>query len=81
MSIHSERLLRTMEQLVGMYGSQQRMGYYPELTAKGFVESAESKGIALLYIQPGKHNQISFVERFNRSIRYEVFGANLFNTI
>ena len=46
-----------------------------------FVEWAESKGIALLYIQPGKPNQNAFVERFNRSFRDEVLDANLFNTI
>jgi len=83
MSIPSARLLRTMEQLVEVYGTPQaiRLDNGPELTAQAFVEWAESKGIALLYIQPGKPNQNAFVERFNRSFREEVLDANLFNSI
>jgi putative transposase len=83
MSIPSARLLRTMEQLVEVYGAPQaiRLDNGPELTAQAFVDWAESKGIALLYIQPGKPNQNAFVERFNRSFRDEVLDANLFNSI
>jgi putative transposase len=39
------------------------------------------RGIALMFIQPGMHNQNAFVERFNRSFRDEVLDANLFNSI
>ena len=55
--------------------------YGPELTAQAFSEWAESKGIALVYIQPGKPKQNPFVDRFNRSFRDEVLDANLFNNI
>ena len=83
MSIPSVRLLRSMEQLVKVYRAPKaiRMDNGPELTAQVFVERAESKGIALLYIQLGKPNQNAFVERFNRGFRNEVFDANFFNTI
>ena len=53
----------------------------PELTGLAFVDWAEPKGIVLRYIQPGKPNQNAFVERFNRSFRYEVLDTNLFNSI
>jgi putative transposase len=34
-----------------------------------------------MFIQPGKPNQNAFVERFNRSFRYEAVSANLFNSV
>jgi putative transposase len=38
-------------------------------------------GLKLLFIQPGKHNQNAFIERFNKSFRVDVQDANLFNSI
>ena len=51
------------------------------MTSRTFTEQAKEKGIALLFIQPSKPNQNVFFERFNRSFRYEVLDANLFNSI
>jgi putative transposase len=58
-----------------------RMDNGPEMTSETFAQWAKEKGIALLFIQPGKPNQNAFVERFNRSFRDEVLDANLFNSI
>ena len=69
-SIPSARLLRTMNQLVEVYGMRgdsdgQRLGN----TSQIFIEWTEEMGIELLYIQPRKPNQNAFVERFNRSFQ------------
>ena len=82
-SIPSARLVRTMNQLIEVYGAPQaiRMDNGPEMTSDTFTEWAKEKGITLLFIQPGKPNQNAFVERFNRSFREEVLDANLFNSI
>ena len=50
------------------------------MTSEKFIEWAKEQGIVLMFIQPGKPNQIAFVERFNRSFRDEVLNANLFNS-
>ena len=72
-----------MNQLIEVYGAPEaiRMDNGPEMTSETFTEWAKEKGIALLFIQPGKPNQNAFVERFNRSFRDEVLDANLFNSI
>ena len=64
-SISSARLIRTMDQLVEVYGAPVaiRMDNGPEMTAERFVEWAKSKGIELRYIQPRKPNQNAFIER------------------
>lgn len=82
-SISSGRLIRTMEQLVEVYGNPIaiRMDNGPEMTAERFVEWAKGKGIELRYIQPGKPNQNAFIERFNKSFRSEVLDAHLFNSL
>ena len=82
-SIPSARLLRTLNQLIEVYGMPEaiRMDNGPEMTSQTFIEWAEEMGIELLFIQPGKPNQNAFVERFNRSFRDEVLDANLFNSI
>ncbi len=43
----------------------------PENVSGAIQSWAEEAGIALQYIQPGKPQQIPYVERFNRTVRYE----------
>ena len=82
-SIPSARVVRVMSELVEVYGSPDaiRLDNGPEFTADTFVVWAKERGIALLYIQPGKPNQNAFIERFNRSFREEVLDAHLFNAL
>ena len=82
-SIPSVRLVRVMNQLIEVYGKPQaiRLDNGPEMTSEGFTEWAQEQGVQLLFIQPGKPNQNAFIERFNKSFRYEVLDANLFNSI
>lgn len=35
---------------------------------------AEDRGIRLEYIQPGKPQQNAYVERYNRTVRYDWLG-------
>ena len=82
-SIPAARLVRTMTQLIEVYGKPHaiRMDNGPEMTSEKFIEWAKEQGIVLMFIQPGQPNQNAFVERFNRSFRDEVLNANLFNSV
>lgn len=52
-------------------GSCFRMYYGPEYLSAAITERARQYGIKLDYIQPGKPQQHAYVERFNRTVRYE----------
>ena len=39
------------------------------------------KGIRLEKIQPGHPEQNAYVERFNRTVRYDLLGQELFDSI
>jgi len=42
---------------------------------------AETNGVALEFIQPGKPTQNSYVERFNKTFRDEILDFYLFSTL
>jgi len=44
-------------------------------------EWAKARGIRLEFIQPGKPQQNAYVERFNRTVRYDWLAQHLFDTI
>ena len=48
---------------------------------KAFTGWAKTQRIELRFIQPGKPNQNTYIERFNKSFRQEVLDAHLFNTL
>ena len=52
-----------------------------EFTARAFTEWCEERKIDLHYIEPGKADQNSFIERFNRTHREEALDAHLFESL
>ena len=47
------------------------MYYGPEYVSGKLIAWAEAQKIRIEYIQPGKPQQNAYVERFNRTVRYE----------
>jgi transposase InsO family protein len=53
------------------------MYYGPEYISHQLQKWAHEKGIAILYIQPGKPQQNAYIERFNRTVRYDWLNQHL----
>jgi len=72
-SLPSERVIRTLEQIIDWRGKPLaiRCDNGPEYLSAAIISWALHRGIRLEYIQPGKPQQNAYVERFNRTVRYE----------
>jgi putative transposase len=53
----------------------------PEYISQEMRDWADRRGIVLWFIQPGNPQQNAYVERFNRTMRYELFNPSVFDTI
>jgi putative transposase len=73
LSLPSARVIRTLEQIIAWRGKPAviRSDNGPEYISDIFVRWAEAQGITLRYTQPGNPQQNAYVERFNRTVRYE----------
>ena len=82
-SLPSERVIRTLEQIIEWRGcpGEIRCDNGPEYISSTLQAWARKKNIRLLYIQPGKPQQNSYVERYNRTVRYDWLNQYLFETI
>ena len=58
-----------------------RLDNGPELISVLLAEWAETHGIFLDFIEPGKPTQNSYVERFNRTYRTEILDFYVFKTL
>ena len=82
-SLPAERLIRTLNQIIGWRGPPKviRCDNGPE-NVSGAVQTWASKhGIRIEYIQPGQPQQNAYIERFNRTVRYDWLAQELFDTI
>jgi putative transposase len=72
-SLPSERVIRALEQIMEWRGKPLAIRCDNGLeNISGTIQRwAEQVGIAFQYIQPGKPQQNAYVERFNRTVRYE----------
>jgi putative transposase len=82
-SLPSARVIRTLEQLFEWRGMPKviRSDNGPEFISKAFEDWAAAKGIRLEKIQPGHPEQNAYVERFNRTVRSDLLGQELFDSI
>lgn len=82
-SLPSERVIRALEQIIEWRGKpeQIRCDNGPEYISQKLIEWAQARGIKLKHIQPGNPQQNAYVERYNRTVRYDWLNRYLFESI
>ena len=83
LSLPSARVIRSLEQIIEWRGRPGvlRCDNGPELISGALMTWAREKGIRIEYIQPGKPQQNAYVERYNRTVRYDWLSQYLFDSI
>lgn len=82
-SITGKRVVNELEKLTMWRGKPLviRVDNGPEFLCEDFKKWAMENGVQILYTQPGKPMQNSYIERFNRSYRTGVLDKYLFETL
>lgn len=82
-SLPAERVVRTLNQIIEWRGKPRsiRCDNGPEYVSKLLARWAEQNNIKLLFIQPGKPQQNAYIERYNRTVRYDWLNQHLFSNI
>ena len=83
LSLPTQRVIQALEQLIEWRGKPAviRSDNDPEYISQAFKQWATRQGITLWFTQPGNPQQNAYIERFNRTMRYELFNQYLFSTI
>lgn len=82
-SIGSKRVVNVLERVVKERGKPRmiRVDNGPEFIGSVLSDWCYENEIDLHHIQPGKPNQNSYIERFNRTFRQDVLDIHLFESI
>jgi putative transposase len=82
-SLPTNRVILALERLIEWRGKPLsiRSDNGPEFISKTFAKWAKDRGIELIFTQPGNPQQNAYIERFNRTMRYDVLNPNLFSAI
>lgn len=83
LSLPAARVIRSLEQIIEWRGrpSVIRCDNGPEYISGALLAWAETHRIRIEHIQPGKPQQNAYVERYNRTVRYDWLGQYLFDSI
>ena len=82
-SLPALRVIRSLEQVIDWRGQPAviRCDNGPEYVSGELRAWAEKRAIRIEYIQPGNPQQNAYVERFNRTVRYEWLAQYQFDSI
>jgi putative transposase len=82
-SLPTLRVIRALENIMQWRGKPLaiRSDNGPEYISEAFKAWADLRGIKLMFIQPGKPQQNAYVERYNRTVRYDWLNQNTFSDI
>jgi len=79
-SLPATRVTRALDQIIDWRGTPLaiRVGNGPEYISDCLHQWAETRGIAIQHIQPGRPKQNSYIERYNRTVRHEWLDQDIF---
>ena len=82
-SLPAERVVRALEQIIEWRGCPKeiRCDNGPEYISARLLSWAAKRGIVIRHIQPGKPQQNAYIERYNRTVRYDWLNQNLFESL
>lgn len=82
-SLPAERVIRSLNQIIEWRGKPQciRCDNGPEYISHKLAHWAEQNEITLCFIQPGNPQQNAYIERFNRTVRYDWLSHYLYGDI
>lgn len=82
-SLPGDRIVRELERVIEWRGCPKeiRCDNGPEHLCKTFVAWAKKRRIKIVYIQPGKPQQNAYVERYNRTVRYDWLNQYVFGEL
>lgn len=82
-SLPSERVIRSLERIIEWRGKPQaiRCDNGPEYISGALLAWTDRHGIGLEFIQPGKPQQNAYIERYNRTVRYDWLAHYAFESI
>jgi putative transposase len=83
LSLPALRVIRALDNIIEWRGKPRtiRCDNGPEYISGALLAWAESNGIGIQHIQPGKPQQNAYVERYNRTVRYDWLAQTLFDSV
>lgn len=83
LSLPSARVIRSLEQIIQWRGKPEaiRCDNGPEYISGALQSWAQTQGVRLDFIEPGKPQQNAYIERYNRTVRYDWLAQTLFDSI
>ena len=82
-SLPAERVIQSLDQIIEWRGQPKaiRCDNGPEYISGALREWAARRAIRMDYIQPGNPQQNAYIERYNRTVRYDWLQQYLFETV
>ena len=83
LSLPASRVTRSLDQIIEWRGKPRkiRCDNGPEYISQHLADWAEKHEVELDFIQPGNPQQNAYIERFNRTVRYDWLGQNIYHDI
>jgi putative transposase len=80
-SLPASRVVRALDQIIEWRGKPNRIRCDNGLLAESTINDTKNHDIELAFIQPGNPQQNAYVERYNRTVRYDWLNHYLFDSI